>query len=372
MKIAFFFSYKNSIESWKKAGILERELEIFDILNKKYGFHYTFVTYGTQNDSKIVDRSYIDIVPLKTSKKEIKLLNSLLFPFKLKNTLRNVDLIQQNQLPGVWVSIITSFLIKKPLFIRTGYDYLLFSKNQNKNKLKVFVIKQITKYSLKFSSLYTVTSNEDYKFLTKNFQFNNQKLKIRQNWVISTKNPYQKEFLQSKILCVGRLAEQKNYEYLLNSFKNIRKISIDIVGTGEKLEVLQKLSRENNISVNFLGKMENSELKKLYSKYEIFISTSTYEGNPKNILEAMGAGCIVIASDIPNHKEIIEDKINGILFNLEKDNLSEIYFNIAKNEELKASIKQNSLEYITKNNNIELIAELINQDLNELTNSDYK
>ena len=63
--------------------------------------------------------------------------------------------------------MITSFLTKKPLFIRTGYDYLLFSKNQNKNKLKVFAIKQITKLSLKLPSLYTVTSNEVINSLQK-------------------------------------------------------------------------------------------------------------------------------------------------------------------------------------------------------------
>ena len=36
------------------------------------------------------------------------------------------------------------------------------------------------------------------------------------------------------------------------------------------------------------------------------ISSSLFEGNPKTILEAMSMGCIVIASDIKNHRELIE------------------------------------------------------------------
>ena len=57
----------------------------------------------------------------------------------------------------------------------------------------------------------------------------------------------------------------------------------------------------------------------------IYISTSFFEGNPKTVLEAMGSGCIVVASDIPNHRELIDHKVNGYLFDLDNPNLLNIY-----------------------------------------------
>ena len=45
------------------------------------------------------------------------------------------------------------------------------------------------------------------------------------------------------------------------------------------------------------------------NNYKYYLSSSKFEGNPKTILEAMSSGCIVIASNIKNHKEIIKHNI---------------------------------------------------------------
>ena len=39
------------------------------------------------------------------------------------------------------------------------------------------------------------------------------------------------------------------------------------------------------------------------------------------MLEAMSKGCVVIASDIPNHREIIQHGKNGFLFDYKNNNL---------------------------------------------------
>ena len=64
-----------------------------------------------------------------------------------------------------------------------------------------------------------------------------------------------------------------------------------------------------------------------------YISLSTHEGNSKTILEAMASGCIVIASDIPNNREFIVDNTNGLLVDLEKNDLLALLNNLSKDEE---------------------------------------
>ena len=63
------------------------------------------------------------------------------------------------------------------------------------------------------------------------------------------------------------------------------------------------LAKSNNLTVNFLGLVDNDVLINEYQKYKVFVSSSDYEGNSKVILEAMAAGCIVVAKDIQNNRD---------------------------------------------------------------------
>ena len=47
---------------------------------------------------------------------------------------------------------------------------------------------------------------------------------------------------------------------------------------------------------------------------DLYVSASTIEGMPFNIIEAMGCGKTVLASDVKGHKDLIEDGISGFLF----------------------------------------------------------
>ena len=40
----------------------------------------------------------------------------------------------------------------------------------------------------------------------------------------------------------------------------------------------------------------------------VFVSVSEYEGNPNTVLEAIAAGCPVVVSDIPAHREFLDDR----------------------------------------------------------------
>ena len=132
----------------------------------------------------------------------------------------------------------------------------------------------------------------------------------------------------NKVLCVGRLEEQKNFEHIINQFSN-SELEIDIVGTGTLMKKLEYLANEKNTKVNFLGQKSYERLIDIYNNYKFYLSASFYEGNP-NRLEAMGCGCLVIVSNLKNNKEIVSNK-TGILFEFD-ENLEQIFKNITKHE----------------------------------------
>ena len=54
MKIVYFFTFDYTLKTWLESGSLDRELEYFDYLNKKYGLSFILVTYGDKSDNQII------------------------------------------------------------------------------------------------------------------------------------------------------------------------------------------------------------------------------------------------------------------------------------------------------------------------------
>ena len=101
----------------------------------------------------------------------------------------------------------------------------------------------------------------------------------------------------------------------------------------------------------------------IMNQYRYFISSSLFEGNPKAILEAMASGCLVLAVDIPNNSEVIKNNENGLLYQLEKDNLLNTFNKILLNEELSKTLSTNALKTVEANFSIN---KMINDEYSDL------
>ena len=370
--VSVFLTYDYSLETWEKNGTLNRELKIFEEIAKSENIKFKFISYDKGYVLKNSDlQQYIEIVSIYKNlkyfnNKYLRFIYSFYIPFKIKDEVEKSDLIFQNQLDGSWISMITKKLTKKPLMIRTGYDAYQFSINENKNKLFVYFYRVLTKLSLKYSDLYTVTSLSDKNYLENNFK--NAKVKITRNWSgLSKKNTENKRY-SNKILCVGRLVEQKNYIFLINSLSKYKKsISIDIVGEGPEKNKIKNLSKEKNVEVNYLGKINHDNLSEIYQKYKLYAIPSKFEGNPKTLLEAMGNGCIVLASNIENHSEIIDNSINGFLFDLtEKDFIKTLDKFYSLNNLEVIDMQKNSYETIDLKYSFQVIKNEMIKDINNI------
>lgn len=95
-------------------------------------------------------------------------------------------------------------------------------------------------------------------------------------------------------VALGRLCHQKGYDIMLDIFAKVcaerDDVRLYIIGGGEDLPALQKQAEENGIGdkVFFLGSRSNPYC--YMSRMDAFVSTSRYEGQPLNIMEAMAVG----------------------------------------------------------------------------------
>jgi glycosyltransferase involved in cell wall biosynthesis len=347
------FTFDYSFKTWEDSGTLEREIKIYTELEKMYSVKFIFLTYGFADEKKyesLFRRS--KIIPIYTvikhsDRKLIRLLKTFTIPFKIKNHLSSISLIKQNQLLGSWVAILLKLLTNKPLIIRTGYDMYQFSKYNGTSFYKRILYYLLTEFSLIFSTLYTVTSRCDLDFLSKRFT-STKKITIRPNWVKEI--PYKPINTRSKnkVIMVGRLEDQKNYAYMLHELSGLN-YEIDIYGKGTQIEELQNKAKKLEVKINLLGTLSNEDLLNIMCEYKFFLSTSKYEGNPKALLEAMSAGCVIFASNIPNNTEIIKKK-SGYLFDLNPGSLRNI-FTSKKYSDDELSVKSlNGYKYVNSNN----------------------
>ncbi len=115
----------------------------------------------------------------------------------------------------------------------------------------------------------------------------------------------------------GRLAEQKGYVYLLAAISVVLQrhpeAELVLLGDGELRSELEAQTRQLGIEshVEFVGQVSNV-LERL-KKFDLFVSSSLWEGLPTVIMEAMAVGLPVVATDIPGTREMIYDGENGCL-----------------------------------------------------------
>lgn len=116
---------------------------------------------------------------------------------------------------------------------------------------------------------------------------------------------------------VGRLAEQKGYSYLLSAMPRVLEshpeTRLVLLGDGVLRSQLEEQSRQLGINNNILiaGMVDN--VSEWLQEFDLFVSSSLWEGLPTVIMEAMTAGLPVIATDIPGTREMISDGVNGRL-----------------------------------------------------------
>ncbi len=115
----------------------------------------------------------------------------------------------------------------------------------------------------------------------------------------------------------GRIIQEKGIHYLLQAIKDLpHNIEIHIVGTGNEENQLKHYVKNNKLdNVKFLGFKTREELKEEYQNcIALIVPSNWFEAFGMVNIEAFINGKPVIASNIGGIPEIVENNINGLLF----------------------------------------------------------
>ena len=120
------------------------------------------------------------------------------------------------------------------------------------------------------------------------------------------------------LLYVGRLSRPKNLFSLVDTFAELKnkwpRAALLVVGKGELEGPLAGYVKKRELTdVRFVGFIPNQDLPRVYNCADFFIMSSTYEGQPVVLLEAMACGLPPILPDIPAMRDIVEESGLGLL-----------------------------------------------------------
>ncbi len=133
----------------------------------------------------------------------------------------------------------------------------------------------------------------------------------------------------SLLIYVGRLSAEKQIERIKPVLEAIPNACLALVGDGPYRNQLEKIFE--NTKTNFIGYLSGNELASAYASGDIFLFPSSTETLGLVLLEAMAAGCPVIGANKGGIPDIINDGINGCLYNPdENDNGEESLINATK------------------------------------------
>ncbi|MDX1482703.1 MAG: glycosyltransferase family 4 protein [Woeseiaceae bacterium] len=124
---------------------------------------------------------------------------------------------------------------------------------------------------------------------------------------------------EDSVLFVGRLTAEKGCSHLIDAVARVRQrrpgIRLIIVGDGPLRTALTAQAHSLGIAdrVRFEGAVPQHRLPAYYASAALGVVPSVSEGFGLTIVEAMGCGCPVLASDLPAIRDIVEHERTGLL-----------------------------------------------------------
>ncbi|NEQ28166.1 MAG: glycosyltransferase, partial [Microcoleus sp. SIO2G3] len=114
------------------------------------------------------------------------------------------------------------------------------------------------------------------------------------------------------LLYVGRLSAEKEIDRIKPVLEAIPAARLALVGDGPYRQELERIFA--NTPTNFVGYLTGIDLAAAFASADAFVFPSRTETLGLVLLEAMAAGCPVIAANAGGIPDIVTDGVNGYLF----------------------------------------------------------
>jgi GalNAc-alpha-(1->4)-GalNAc-alpha-(1->3)-diNAcBac-PP-undecaprenol alpha-1,4-N-acetyl-D-galactosaminyltransferase len=328
MKLAFVIYSLNKGGAERVVSLLSSELsKLHDV---------TIILF----DNSITYNHGGEIIDLKSpsiSNKFGKIFNVLKRTYKLRT------IFKENNFDKIFSFMETAYLPS----ILTGFPIIASVRNNPKVYSDL-----ITNNVLSKAKKIVAVSSEIEKILNTQYAINNtttilNPIVIDNNYIIQEDLSKYKPY----VLSVGRLNKQKNFEMLIKAYSKTNtqeKAKLLIVGEGSERSCLEKLINNLKLENKILLIGQKNNIKDYYLQSDIYILSSSFEGFPNVLVEALSNSCACIATNCPTGpNEIIVNEENGLLIeNENQEKMTKAIDRLYIDDKFKDKFRENSQKSI--------------------------
>jgi glycosyltransferase involved in cell wall biosynthesis len=273
---------------------------------------------------KELDQNNIKYYYLTSLKRNFSVFNAVYFVLQLRSLLKRekYDVVHLNSSNTLIGSAASLFLKDKPKNVFTFHGLSFIDKNFNPNFLIKYLAKFYFKIFLKAVDEIIFECKMNYEELTGEGMFNEARI------IFNGLDPNDLEYLDASaarkflsdkcgtdlkncfvIGSTGRLAYQKNYEFLINNFylikEKIPNVKVIIIGDGQDSNEYKKMIDYQGIQDDFylLGEIKNSH--RFINGFDVFTLTSRYEGVAISLIEAIYSNTPVLVSNVGGNPDVV-------------------------------------------------------------------
>lgn len=353
-------SFGVGLKTWKKNGLYGREIGYYKKLGR---FLNNFAILSYDKKKEIPEGEKYEYFYNKACLPDI--IFSFFFVLLYFKNIKKYEIIKTNQLAGAWSAAIIKLFFRKKIFVLRGghaWDY------EGGNLITRKISDILLKWSFLSADVIFLVSNEDKnKYVTKFGKKIGEKIKILPNSIDLNIFSYKERVRRNSIniLLVGRLVEMKNFQSVVEAITLLglslrEKINLGIIGDGPYRGNLEEMSRINGVNTTFYGPIPNNDIVDYLQKSDIYILPQVYgSGMSKGIIEAMATGNIVIASDLPAHRNTIDENENGFICQTDPKSIMEKIEYIIQNfnsDKLKL-VRENAIKKVRDNFSMDSVSE---------------
>ena len=148
---------------------------------------------------------------------------------------------------------------------------------------------------------------------------------------------------------IGGCSPVKNHWDAIEALKMLSDEGADVhyvhVGDGPSRDSERTMVQELGLSESFTDFGQTTHIREALLSADVFVMPSVYEGLGNTVIEAMCCGVPVVAYDVPGLRDLVTDRVNGLLVDATPGALAAAIRTLSGNPEMQARLGASGAEW---------------------------
>lgn len=294
------------------------------------GYNVEIACADTGTTGKIEKEGFI-VYSLPFSRNPLSIKNIKAFFVLLKLMKKQKYIMVHTHTPiASFLGRIAGKIAKIPKIVYTAHG---FHFHEYGSKLKNFLYFKLEKFAGKFTDVLITINTDDYKTAKERNLIPNGRIvfikgvgvdvgSINSDVFTNRKRVFLRELKLANIkkpilVSVGRLASEKHFDQVIEALNSVKKngksFRCFIIGDGPQKSYLNNIIQKLNMPDEIILIGYSNRVFDFLNISSVFVFTSSREGLPVSVMEAMAMEKPIIAYNIRGVRDLVEDGINGFL-----------------------------------------------------------